>query len=381
VQDQRIQTLHEMFGANLRTRRSIIAMGGGALLATGLSSFLGAGPAEADVLAGTGNQPDWRFCDKCFGMFYSHPNAANGFPGKCPATGAHHAQGFVFTLHYDSNKVQPVAGRDSQYDWRFCGKCFSMFWDGAADKGHCAGSGGHASFGFMFGLPHDNPANAGQPDWRFCGKCRVLFFDDPHNANKGKCPADGQGHIRSGNSFNFELPFQATAQDSLAAILVREGQKLLGVCVKTNLSTQPQACAVPPNPPGIGDGECTQFVQLAAKNAGARAPVFDNNLKDRNYNWGTKITSSNLVSDIQVGDILQFWEANFKGPNAQFGTGNSSDPVNNPNHHTAIVASKSGNMVTLLEQNWANVRLVQQHTYDYSLPHTGDVFIYRVVKA
>lgn len=175
-----------------------------------------------------------------------------------------------------------------------------------------------------------------------------------------------------------------TADASLAAALVREGNKLLGVCVKTDLSTQRTACPTPPNPPGTGDGECTHFVQLAVKNAGARAPIFDNVLKNRNYNWGTKVAYTS-VNDIQPGDIVQFWQVNFtKNPtdptHNNWGTGDSSDPVNNPTHHTALVVSKSGTMVTVLEQNWANVRLVQQHTYDYSWKHTGDVFIYRVAK-
>jgi hypothetical protein len=74
--------------------------------------------------------------------------------------------------------------------------CFVMFWDGQADKGRCAAGDGHAAYGFNFGLPHDNPANTGQPNWRFCGKCRTLFFDDPNNPNKGRCPA-GAGHVRS----------------------------------------------------------------------------------------------------------------------------------------------------------------------------------------
>src|SRR5262249_5899833 len=164
--------------------------------------------------------------------------------------------------------------------------------------------------------------------------------------------------------------------------LCGKGNKLLGVCVKTDLSTQTTACPKPPS--GIGDCECTHFVKLAVKNAGARAPHFDDVLKDRNYDWGTKVTFTS-VNDIQPGDIVQFWEANFaKNSNDpshnNWGASGSSDPVNNPFHHTALVVSKSGNMVTVLEQNWANVRLVQQHTYDYSWSHTGDVFIYRVVK-
>lgn len=40
-------------------------------------------------------QPGWRFCDKCFGMFFDgHPENK----GHCPAGGPHHGQGFVFYL-------------------------------------------------------------------------------------------------------------------------------------------------------------------------------------------------------------------------------------------------------------------------------------------
>jgi hypothetical protein len=39
-------------------------------------------------------QRDWRFCDKCFGMYF------DGFPdfGVCPRGDGHHPQGFNFVL-------------------------------------------------------------------------------------------------------------------------------------------------------------------------------------------------------------------------------------------------------------------------------------------
>jgi hypothetical protein len=55
-------------------------------------------------------------------------------------------------------------------------------------------------------LPHDHAANPGQANWRFCHKCFGLFFDDPQNSYKGRCPAGGP-HVRASNSYNFQLPF------------------------------------------------------------------------------------------------------------------------------------------------------------------------------
>lgn len=40
-----------------------------------------------------------------------------------------------------------------QRDWRFCQKCFSMFFDGYPDKGRCPAGGTHQAQGFNFVLP------------------------------------------------------------------------------------------------------------------------------------------------------------------------------------------------------------------------------------
>lgn len=167
------------------------------------------------MLAGTGEQPNWRFCHKCFGMFYD--GDPQGRKGRCPAGDAHVAHGLNFVLHYDHTRRQPLPGRDSQYEWRFCSKCSGMFFAGTGGNplGQCPVvvrtrdfvDSKHVPYGFIFGLPHDHPGNAGQPDWRFCHKCFGLFYDDPRNANKGRCPADNRGHVRASNSFNFQLPF------------------------------------------------------------------------------------------------------------------------------------------------------------------------------
>ena len=89
-----------------------------------------------------------------------------------------------------------------QDQWRFCGKCDGMFFDGSPDKGRCPAGGAHQANGFNFVLPHDVPETpSAQKNWRFCGKCHGMFFDG--FPNKGRCPGGG---AHQANGFNFVLP-------------------------------------------------------------------------------------------------------------------------------------------------------------------------------
>jgi hypothetical protein len=51
-----------------------------------------------------------------------------------------------------------VAGSERQTDWRFCGKCMELFFNGTEDKGTCPAGGFHDAIGLTFSLPHDTPA-------------------------------------------------------------------------------------------------------------------------------------------------------------------------------------------------------------------------------
>jgi hypothetical protein len=140
-------------------------------------------------------QRDWRFCTKCNVMFFD----GSGNKGVCPGGGGHNAQGFMFVLPHDI-PASPTA----QADWRFCDKCFAIFFDSQGPSGFCpvGGDSGHNPQGFAFVLPHDVPASpTAQPDWRFCDKCFAMFFDAA--ATKGVCPR-GEGHHAQG--FPFVLP-------------------------------------------------------------------------------------------------------------------------------------------------------------------------------
>lgn len=85
----------------------------------------------------------WRFCNRCFCMYWSGDPGGN--QGRCPTGGAHTAQGYMFFLPHDH-------GGPGQDQWRFCNKCFVMFWNGEANKGLCAVGGGHNAQGSNFKL-------------------------------------------------------------------------------------------------------------------------------------------------------------------------------------------------------------------------------------
>ena len=171
----------------LLPRRQVLRV---ALFIAGAAAGIGR-PGSAP--AGSNDQSSWRFCNKCNAIFF------NGYPskGRCPAGGAHVAQGYEFVLPHDVAET-----RNAQRNWRFCNKCEAMFFDGYAGKGHCAAGGAHVAQGYNFVLPHDmNETATAQQNWRFCNKCEVMFFDG--YANKGSCAAGG-AHIAQG--YNFVLP-------------------------------------------------------------------------------------------------------------------------------------------------------------------------------
>ncbi|MFD4635095.1 hypothetical protein ACFVYR_36610 [Streptomyces sp. NPDC058284] len=142
------------------------------------------------------SQSDWRFCTKCFGLFF------RGYPsdGACPGGGGHDSAGYNFNLPHDVPET-PTAQRD----WRFCNKCFGLFYYGNSSNGRCPTGGSHtkANGDYDFVLPHDIPPTANsQRNWRYCNKCFGLFFYGyPTN---GVCPA-GAAHYMIG--YDFVLPF------------------------------------------------------------------------------------------------------------------------------------------------------------------------------
>ena len=137
-----------------RSRRHFLK-GGASLWIVGVLSVTTrprAALAAGIPAGGDKGQGDWRFCNKCSGLFYDGYNEK----GRCPAGGSHVAQGFDFILPFNT-----PAESDTQKDWRFCNKCNGMFYDGYDQKGRCPAGGGHVAQGYNFVLSH--PGTPGQP--------------------------------------------------------------------------------------------------------------------------------------------------------------------------------------------------------------------------
>jgi hypothetical protein len=157
-------------------------------------------------------QANWRFCEHCNVMFYD----GNPEKGRCLGSllSGHVAQGFNFNLPYGDPESSTV-----QANWLCCSKCLAMFYDGSADKGHCAAGETHVASGSNFSLPHDVVETpTAQAAWRYCSLCSAMFFDG--YANKGPCPGaatfrtnlgDHHGPHQS-SGFDFVLPHGVGSQ-------------------------------------------------------------------------------------------------------------------------------------------------------------------------
>jgi hypothetical protein len=164
-------------------------------------------------------QADWRLCSKCHGLFYSGPNCSyNRENQRCPAGDLHIPFGFNYVLEYDIE----LTSRWAQNGWRFCDKCNGLFYFGPDDSDRrpdqvCPGGGLHNAGRSNYVLTHDitkslrgarRPSN--QQDWRFCNKCYGLFYwgkDGADHRENQRCPA-GDLHNPATDGYNYVLSYQ-----------------------------------------------------------------------------------------------------------------------------------------------------------------------------
>jgi hypothetical protein len=130
------------------------------------------------------SQSDWRWCNKCQGLFFAGNNL-----GVCPAGGTHNDSGSGdYTLDFSS-----ISGGGYQSEWSWCNKCQDLFFAGN-NLGVCAAGGTHSDSGSADYVLLTS--GAGQSNWRWCNKCQDLFFA---GNNLGVCAAGGT-HNDSGSA-------------------------------------------------------------------------------------------------------------------------------------------------------------------------------------
>jgi len=123
-------------------------------------------------------QSGWRWCRKCFGMWF----ATHDTPGVCPAGDGHSSEGsgaYLLCMNYRQSS--------SQAGWRWCRKCQGLYF--GPSKSVCpAGDEHDGSASADYTMVSGAAGNAAftQDNWRWCHKCQGM-----HYAAGGVCPAKG----------------------------------------------------------------------------------------------------------------------------------------------------------------------------------------------
>jgi hypothetical protein len=139
-----------------------------------------------DLYAQPDYQINWRWCNKCQGLFFG----ANTNQGVCPKGGAHSSIG-------SGNYGLAHGDGPGQAGWRWCMKCQGFWFAGNASPSICPAGSTHTSSGS--GQYFAQPANGqGQSNWRWCRVCSGMFFAG--NGTRGVCPGNKlRGHDPSGS--------------------------------------------------------------------------------------------------------------------------------------------------------------------------------------
>jgi hypothetical protein len=117
---------------------------------------------------------------------------------------------------------------------------------------------------------------------------------------------------------------------------------------------------------GGPNGQCTDLVIAALASAGAKPGDFSN---PTNYVWGTlKLTTRLRPGAPAMGDIIQFEGCYFEAP--------GKTQTFTMEHHTAIVESNKGGVLTVLHQNGPGGGETRRDTLDMSWLKRGRYMVY-----
>jgi len=152
-------------------------------------------------------QRNWRWCNKCQGLFFGGGQATS----RCPEGGTHAPQAHSGSGNYSLPHNVP-ASPDRQKEWRWCNKCQGLFFGPTVASSTCPSGGTHMPPGLSgsgnYSLPHNVPASPDcQSNWRWCNNCQGLFFGGGQATSR--CPEGGTHapQAQSGSG-NYTLPHE-----------------------------------------------------------------------------------------------------------------------------------------------------------------------------
>ena len=151
-------------------------------------------------------QSGWRWCSKCQGLFHGGAIASS----ICPAGGTHASPDQSGSADYRLPANLPL-DPSRQSEWRWCNKCHGLFYGAGVAASSCPNGGTHTppehSSSWNYSLPANLPVDPSrQSEWRWCNKCQGMFYGAGVAASS--CPTGGtHAPPEQTGSWNYSLPY------------------------------------------------------------------------------------------------------------------------------------------------------------------------------
>ena len=185
-------------------RRSVLRGGllvGAGIATAGVASAALTGTAKAATAAIANPQPSWIWCNACAGMW-----TTNSMGNRCRGTLSQtHNVGPSSYKYFMYNNMGNTGGYP-QGNWNMCYMCAGLFTT-LHTPSVCFGNdyGPHKSDnGVDYYLYYSEAGANWQPNWRWCGKCQLLYYQGAQGTQAGACPDSGY-HEEGGGSDNYAI--------------------------------------------------------------------------------------------------------------------------------------------------------------------------------
>ena len=143
-------------------------------------------------------QDGWRCCQKCSGLFYGLRLQRDPDEGHCAAGDKHDSTN-------SKNYMVPFgdAGPGMQTDWRYCQRCQGLFYVDNPTQGACpcGGQHDHANRSALYDMSLEGPPGM-ETGWRWCAKCEGLFNS---GNQESVCPTGGKHDGRGSSAYAIKL--------------------------------------------------------------------------------------------------------------------------------------------------------------------------------